>query len=34
MEDHDIDREITEKAQKLIDEGLNEDDAIEIIEGL
>jgi len=34
MENHDIDRETAEKAQELIDEGLDEDDAIEIAEEL
>ncbi|MDP2641994.1 MAG: hypothetical protein Q8P21_01745 [bacterium] len=30
MEDHDIDEGAAEKAQELIDEGLDEDEAIEI----
>lgn len=34
MEDHDIDEDIAEKAQELIDEGLDEDEAVEIAEEL
>ena len=30
MEEHDIDEDTAEKAQELIDEGLDEDDAVEI----
>ena len=32
MTDHDIDQDIAEKAQGLIDEGIDEDDAVEIAE--
>ncbi|MDO8496236.1 MAG: hypothetical protein Q7S43_02165 [bacterium] len=32
MEDHDIDEDTAEKAQELIDEGLDEDEAVEIAE--
>ena len=32
MKDYEIDRETAEKAQELIDEGLDEDEAIEIAE--
>lgn len=31
---HEIDEDVAEKAQELIDEGLDEDKAIEIAEGL
>jgi len=34
MEDHDIDEDIAEKARELIDEGLDEDEAIEIAEDI
>ena len=35
MKDYDVDQEIAEKAQELIDEeGLDEDDAIELVEEL
>ena len=34
MEDHLIDEDTAEKAQELIDEGLDEDDAIELAEEL
>ncbi len=30
MEDHDIDADTAEKVQELIDDGLDEDDAVEI----
>ena len=30
MEDHDIDEDTAEKAQELIDEGLDEDEAVEL----
>jgi hypothetical protein len=30
MKDHDIDEDTAEKAQELIDEGIDEDDAIEL----
>jgi len=30
MEDHDIDEDTAEKVQELIDEGLDEDDAVEL----
>jgi len=30
MKDHEIDKETAEKAQELIDEGLDEDEAIEL----
>ena len=32
MHDHDIDEDTAEKAQELIDEGLDEDEAIEVAE--
>ncbi len=32
MKEHDVDEDIAEKAQELIDEGLDEDEAIEIAE--
>jgi len=32
MEEHDIDEDQAEKAQELIDEGLDEDEAVEIAE--
>lgn len=32
MKDHDVDQDTAEQAQELIDEGLDEDDAIEIAE--
>jgi hypothetical protein len=32
MEEHDIDEETAERAQELIDEGLDEDDAVELAE--
>ncbi len=34
MKDHDIDESTAEQAQELIDEGLDEDEAIEIAENL
>ena len=34
MKDHDVDEYIAEKAQELIDEGLDEDEAIELAEDL
>lgn len=34
MEEHDVDEDVAEKAQELIDEGLDEDEAIEIAEEL
>lgn len=34
MKDHDVDEDIAEKAQELIDEGLDEDEAIELAEDL
>jgi len=34
MEDHDIDEETAEKVQELIDEGLDEDDAVELADEL
>jgi len=34
MEDHDIDEDQAEKVQGLIDEGLNEDDAVELADEL
>lgn len=30
MKDHDVDKDTAEKAQELIEEGLDEDDAIEL----
>lgn len=30
MEEHDIDEDTAEKAQELIDEGMDEDDAVEL----
>ena len=32
MQDHDIDEDTAEQAQELIEEGLDEDDAVEIAE--
>jgi len=32
MESHDLDQDTAERAQELIDEGLDEDDAVEIAE--
>lgn len=32
MESHDVDQDTAERAQELIDEGLDEDDAIEVAE--
>lgn len=32
MKEHDIDEDVAEKAQELIDEGLDEDDAVELAE--
>ena len=34
MEDHDIDEDKAEKVQELIDDGLDEDDAVEIADDL
>ena len=34
MEEHDIDEDTAEKAQELIDEGLDEDDAVELADEL
>lgn len=34
MKDHDIDADTAEKAQELIDEGLDEDEAIELADEL
>ncbi len=34
MEDHDIDEDTAEKVQELIDEGLDEDDAVELADDL
>lgn len=34
MDDHDVDEDTAEKGQELIDEGLDEDEAIEIAEEL
>ncbi len=34
MVEHEIDEDIAEKAQELIDEGLDEDEAVEIAEEL
>jgi hypothetical protein len=34
MEDHDIDEDTAEKVQELIDEGLDEDDAVELADEL
>lgn len=34
MKEHDLDEDVAEKAQELIDEGLDEDEAIEIAEEL
>ena len=34
MKDHSIDEDVAEKAQELIDDGLDEDEAIEIAEEL
>lgn len=33
MESHDLDQDTAEKTQELIDEGLDEEDAVEIAEG-
>lgn len=33
MVEHDLDEDAAEKAQELIDEGLDEDDAVELAEG-
>lgn len=32
MENHDVDQDTAERAQELVDEGLDEDDAVEIAE--
>lgn len=32
MQEHEIDEDTAEKAQELIDEGLDEDEAVEIVE--
>ena len=34
MKDHEVDQDTAEKAQELIDAGLDEDEAIELAEGL
>jgi hypothetical protein len=34
MESHDIDEDVAEKAQELINEGLDEDEAVELAEDL
>ena len=34
MKEHDVDEDVAEKAQELIDEGLDEDEAVEIAEEL
>lgn len=34
MEDNDIDQETAEKVQELVDEGLDEDDALELVDEL
>ena len=34
MEEHEVDKDVAEKAQELIDEGLDENEAIEIAEEL
>lgn len=34
MKEHDVDEDVAEKAQELIDEGLGEDEAVEIAEEL
>jgi len=34
MKKHDVDEDVAEKAQELIDDGLDEDEAIEIAEEL
>ena len=34
VEDHEVEEDVAEKAQELIDEGLDEDEAIEIAEEL
>jgi len=34
MKEHDVDEDVAEKAQELIDDGLDEDEAIEIAEEL
>ena len=34
MEEHDIDEDTAEKAQELIDEGLDEDEAVELADEL
>ncbi|MDO8552615.1 MAG: hypothetical protein Q7S01_03760 [bacterium] len=34
MKEHEVDEDVAEKAQELIDEGLDEDEAIELAEEL
>ena len=34
MENHDIDEETAESVQELIDEGFDEEDAVELVDGL
>ena len=34
MKEHDVDEDVAEKAQELIDDGLDEDEAIEVAEEL
>lgn len=34
IEEHDIDEDTAEKVQELIDEGLDEDDAVELVDDL
>lgn len=34
MQEHEIDEDVAEKAQELIDDGLDEDEAVEIAEEL
>ena len=34
MEEHDVDQDTAEKAQELIDEGMDEDDAVELADEL
>ena len=34
MSEHEVDEDVAEKAQELIDEGLDEDEAVEIAEEL
>ena len=34
MEEHDIDEDVAEKVQELIDEGLDEDDAVELADDM